>query len=190
LWKLAGVDIGTVLRNGVPDMTVPIVPVDRVALIAGRLSPEKGIEHALRAAREAGLPIRVAGAAYDPGYAVDLDGAEWLGALRRDDLRRVMARSAVTICAVRWEEPFGLVAAEAQMAGCPVAAYRRGGIPEVVEDGISGILVEGEDIAGLAAAIQRCLTLDRVRVRSSALDRLGMEGALDRYESALMEVAR
>jgi glycosyltransferase involved in cell wall biosynthesis len=96
----------------------------------------------------------------------------------------------VTICAVRWEEPFGLVAAEAQMAGCPVAAYRRGGIPEVVEDGISGILVEGEDIAGLAAAIQRCLTLDRVRVRSSALDRLGMEGALDRYESALMEVAR
>jgi glycosyltransferase involved in cell wall biosynthesis len=190
LWKMAGVEIGLVLRNGVPDLAVPSGPVDLAALVAGRLSPEKGIEHALRAARAAGLPVRIAGAAYDPSYAVDLAGAEWLGALQRDDLRRLMARSAVTICAARWEEPFGLVAAEAQMAGCPVAGYRRGGIPEVVDDGVSGILVEGDDIESLIGAIRHCLTLDRGRVRSSALHRLGMEGALDRYEAALKEVVR
>jgi glycosyltransferase involved in cell wall biosynthesis len=187
-WKKAGVEIGSVLRNGVPDQPVD-GRVEAMALVAGRISPEKGIEHALQAAREAGLKVRVAGAAYDPGYAVDLTGAERLGSLRRDELRRVMGRSAVTICAVRWDEPFGLVAAESQMAGCPVAGYRRGALPEVVEEGVSGLLVEPEDIEALAAAIQRCLSFDRGAVRSSALRRLGIEQALDGYEAALKAAA-
>jgi len=50
-------------------------------LVAGRLSPEKGVEHALEASRAAGLPVKVVGAAYDPAYRIDLDGAEVLGAL-------------------------------------------------------------------------------------------------------------
>src|SRR5207249_1015537 len=83
-------------------------------------------QHALAAARSAGIAVRLAGAHYDPAYVVDLHGVETLGSLARDELRRVMATSGVTVCAVRWEEPFGMVAAEAQMAGCPVAAYRRG----------------------------------------------------------------
>src|SRR5258706_279907 len=85
----------------VPGVTLQPVeggPVEAVALVAGRISPEKGIEHALQAARQAGIRVRVAGAAYDPGYVVDLTGAEQLGPLPRDELRRVMERSAVTIC--------------------------------------------------------------------------------------------
>lgn len=189
-WKSAGVEIGWVLRNGVPDQPLEGGPVAAVALVAGRISPEKGIEHALQAARAAGIRVWVAGSAYDPGYAVDLTGAEQLGSLPRDELRRVMERSAVTVCAVRWDEPFGLVAAEAQMAGCPVAAYRRGAFAEVVEEGVSGLLVEPDDIDALASAIRRCLSLDRRAVRSSALRRLGMAQALDGYETALKEAAR
>jgi glycosyltransferase involved in cell wall biosynthesis len=189
LWKSAGVEIGWVLRNGVPDQPGVGGPVEEVALVAGRISPEKGIEHALEAAYQAGIRVWVAGAAYDPGYAVDLTGAEQLGPLPRDELRRVMERSAVTVCAVRWDEPFGLVAAEAQMAGCPVAGYRRGALPEVVEEGVSGLLVEPDDIDALAAAIRRCLSFDRRAVRSSALQRLGMEQALDGYETALHKAA-
>jgi glycosyltransferase involved in cell wall biosynthesis len=101
-----------------------------------------------------------------------------------------MGRSAVTVCAVRWDEPFGLVAAEAQMAGCPVAGYRRGALPEVVEDGVSGVLVEPDDIEALTHAIQRCVSMDRHAVRSSALRRLGMEQSLDQYEEALSVAAR
>src|ERR1700682_5246472 len=189
-WKSAGVEVDQVLRNGVPDLPVYGDPVEAVALVAGRFSPEKGIEHALQAAQLAGIRVRGAGAPYDPGYAVDLGGAEKLGSLPRDDLRRVMGRSAVTICAVRWDEPFGLVAAEAQIAGCPVAGYRRGALPEVVEDGVSGVLVEPESIEALAGALRRCLELDRRAVRSSALRRLDMEQALDRYEAALEDAAR
>ena len=100
-----------------------------------------------------------------------------------------MASSAVTVCAVRWEEPFGMVAAEAQMAGCPVAGYRRGALPEVVEEGVSGFLAAPDDVGGLADSIRRCLTLDRAQVRTSALRRLGLDAALERYELALAEVA-
>ena len=189
-WKQVGVEIDWVLRNGVPDVHIEDAPVEPSALVAGRISPEKGIDHALRAARAAGLPVRVVGAAYDPSYEVDLSGAERLGAIPRNDLRRIMACSSVTVCAVRWDEPFGLVAAEAQMAGCPVAAYRRGALPEVVEEGVSGFLAEPEDVDGLSNAIRRCLALDRNAVRSSALKRLGLEESLDRYEAALSEVAR
>jgi len=188
-WLAAGVEVGRVLRNGVEDLEVDDSRADRQALVAGRISPEKGVEHALAAARRAGLSVRVAGAFYDPGYAPDLGDAEVLGQLTRADLRQVMARSAVTICAVRWDEPFGLVAAEAQMAGCPVAAYRRGAMAEVVEEGVSGYLAAPDDVASLAAAIESCLRLDRRHVRASARRRLDLSRTIDAYEAALREVA-
>jgi UDP-glucose:tetrahydrobiopterin glucosyltransferase len=188
-WRAAGVEVGRVLRNGVEDIDLPDGAPQHVALVAGRISPEKGIEDALSAASVAGLPVRVAGAVYDPAYEVDLHRAERLGELTRLELRRVMAASAVTICAVRWEEPFGLVAAESQMAGCPVAAYNRGALPEVVEDGVSGFLATPDDVAALATAIERCLALDRREVRASARRRLGLDGAIDGYEAALTEIA-
>jgi glycosyltransferase involved in cell wall biosynthesis len=189
-WAAAGVEVAEVLPNGVPDHAIGPTPVESVALVAGRISPEKGIEHAVAAARSIGLPVRLVGAHYDPGYAPDLRGTEVLGSLPREQLRRLMAASAVTICAVRWDEPFGMVAAEAQMAGCPVAAYRRGAMPEVIEDGVSGMLAEPDDIALLARAIHECLALDRSAVRASAQRRLGLDAALDRYGTALERVTR
>ena len=189
-WEAAGARIGRVIRNGVSDLPVDGVPVEDVALVAGRISPEKGVDHALKAARIAGLRCRIAGSLYDPDYAIDLAGADVLGSIPRDDLRRVMGRSAVTVCAARWEEPFGLVAAEAQMAGCPVAGYRRGGLPEVVEEGVSGFLAAPDDVDDLARAIDKCRALDREKVRASAQRRLGLEGMLNRYETAMAEIAR
>jgi UDP-glucose:tetrahydrobiopterin glucosyltransferase len=189
-WAAAGMQIGRVIPNGVSDSPVDGDQVEDVALIAGRISPEKGVDHALRATRLAGVRCRIAGSLYDPGYVVDLVGAEVLGSIPRDDLRGVMGRSAVTVCAIRWEEPFGLVAAEAQMAGCPVAAYRRGAMPEVVEEGVSGFLATPDDVHDLARAIARCRMLDRRTVRASAQRRLGLEGMLNAYEAAFSEVAR
>ena len=190
MWRGAGVEVGQVVPNGVASGPPLSTPVDRVAVVAGRISPEKGIEDAIAAAGRAGMRVKVAGAHYDPAYEVDLSAAELLGPLPRDGLRRLMARSAVTICAVRWEEPFGMVAAEAQMAGCPVAAYRRGAMPEVVEDGVSGFLAEPDDVASLVRAINGCIELDRSAVRASAGRRLGLDASLDRYEAALERASR
>jgi glycosyltransferase involved in cell wall biosynthesis len=83
-----------------------------------------------------------------------------------------------------------MVAAEAQMAGCPVAAYGRGAMPEVVEEGVSGFLAEPDDVGALAHAIRRCLSLDRGAVRASAHRRLGLDAALDGYETALERASR
>jgi glycosyltransferase involved in cell wall biosynthesis len=189
-WRKAGVGVPKVLPNGVPPGPAPPRPVERAALVAGRISPEKGIEDAIAAARTAGLPVKLAGAHYDPAYQLDLQGVEVLGPLPRQELSQLMALSAVVICAVRWEEPFGMVAAEAQMAGCPVAAYRRGAMPEVIEDGVSGCLAEPDDVASLARAIGRCLDLDRGAVRASAVRRLGLDAAVDGYEIALGTASR
>jgi glycosyltransferase involved in cell wall biosynthesis len=90
---------------------------------------------------------------------------------------------------VAWEEPFGLVAAESQMAGCPVVAYRRGGLPEVVADGAGGVLVPPGDFSAFVAAVPAALALDRTRVREQARARLGIARSAAAYEAALAGLA-
>jgi glycosyltransferase involved in cell wall biosynthesis len=101
-----------------------------------------------------------------------------------------MAGASVTLLPVHWDEPFGLVGAEAQMAGCPVAGYARGGLVEIVEPGVSGFLSNPDDINGLARAALAATKLDRAAVRASAVNRLGLDASIDAYEAALAEVAR
>ncbi|MGH7777225.1 MAG: glycosyltransferase [Candidatus Dormibacterales bacterium] len=192
LWRGAGLE-ARVLRDGVPDFEAGEGPVSPCALIAGRISPEKGTAAAVRVARGAGLKPLVVGSVYDEGYHRRqvlplLEGEGPLGPLPRPRLWRLMSASAVTLMPVEWEEPFGLVAAESQLAGCPVAAYRRGGLPEVVQEGVGGILVEPGDEAALVRAARACLDLDRARVRESAR-RLLLGPSLDAYELALGQVA-
>jgi glycosyltransferase involved in cell wall biosynthesis len=192
-WSAAGVSISRVLPNGVPDPGSVRDLVEPAALVAGRISPEKGTAVAIRAARAAGLEPWLVGDPYDREYfEVEvrpfLPWVRYFGAISRTDLMRLMARASVAVMPVAWSEPFGLVAAEAQMAGCPVVAYRRGALPEVVEDGTTGVLVDPNDETGLAEAINRARELDRSAVRSSALRRLGIGPMLDRYEAAMASV--
>jgi glycosyltransferase involved in cell wall biosynthesis len=188
-WAREGIRLARVIRNGLrPEPGTDTADLQRRALAAGRLSPEKGFEDAIQACHAINLPLTIAGNRYDPDYGLDLDGANFVGALPRPALRRLMAESAVFVCPIRWEEPFGLAAAEAQMGGCPVAGYRRGALPEVVEDGVSGYLADPDDLGGLVSAIAACLELDRRRVRKSAETRLGIETMLDAYESAFREL--
>ena len=191
-WTEAGVRNLHVLRNGVPalDETVGGQQVHNVGLIAGRISPEKGTHVAIRVARRAGLEPMVAGDVYDEHYFEAsvrplLRRGEFVGAVPRAILSRLMAESKVLLMPVAWDEPFGLVAAEAQMAGCPVVGYRRGALPEVVIDGLGGWLVDPDDEDALIAAARRAATLDRARIRSWAQDNLGVERMVDDYESEL-----
>jgi UDP-glucose:tetrahydrobiopterin glucosyltransferase len=183
-WAKVGVE-AIVLPNGVPDWQPEPGTVRPVALIAGRISPEKGIEDGVAAARLAGLEPLVVGGDYDPAYRARLAGVEIRPPLDRRGIWRLMAECAVTLMPVKWEEPFGLVAAEAQVAGCPVAAYARGALPEVIGEGAGGFLARPDDVEDLAGAIRRCLELDRASVRSQARERLLLDRSLDAYEEAL-----
>jgi hypothetical protein len=92
--------------------------------------------------------------------------------------------------ASEWEETFGLVAAEAQMVGCPVVAYRRGALGEVVRDGVSGWLVEPGDAAGLVAALRRLGGLARSLIRGAAGERFSVARMVEAHLHALARVAR
>ena len=193
-WAAAGLDQVEVVPNGVPDWEPGALDSGPVALVAGRISPEKGVQIALAAAERCRLGRLVVGPVYDREYFESeiqplLRPGELLPALPRERLWRVMARSAVLLTPIDWEEPYGLAAAEAQMAGCPVAGYRRGALPEIVEEGVSGHLAEPGDFEGLVAATRAALLLNRAAVRASARRRLGLERSLDAYESVLGAVA-
>lgn len=195
-WRDAGLAQVKVIANGVPRFALPPANVRPVALVAGRICREKGTAAALRAARGAGLEAQVVGGIYHPEY-FRAEVAPLLGAgarleacLPREQLWRRMAQCAVCLMPVEWDEPFGLVAAEAQLAGCPVVGYARGALPEIVEQDVSGILVAPGDEPALAAAARHALALDRWRVRESALARLAIEPMLDRYEAELRALAR
>jgi glycosyltransferase involved in cell wall biosynthesis len=168
----------------------------RGALFAGRLSPEKGAAEAIDIARAAGMPIEVYGDVYDAGYGREqIDprrgrpGVTVHAGVPRTRLWQAMARAAVVLCPARWDEPFGLAAAEAQACGTPVVAFRRGGLSEVIVDGVTGFLVPPDDVRAAAEAVSGVPLLSRPACREHAEGRLDLEVSLDAHERLYRRVA-
>jgi len=168
----------------------------RGALFAGRLSPEKGAAEAIDIAREAGMPIDVYGDVYDAGYSREqIDPRRgWPGVavhrgVPRTSLWEAMARAAVVLCPARWDEPFGLAAAEAQACGTPVVAFRRGGLGEVIADGVTGSLVPPDDVRAAAEAVSKVTGISRPACRERAEGHLDLELSLDAHERLYRRVA-
>jgi glycosyltransferase involved in cell wall biosynthesis len=194
-------------RRVVPvDAILPPYPPTRVipwsatagpgALFAGRLSPEKGAAEAIDIAGAAGMPIDVYGDVYDAGYSREqIDprrgrpGVTMHQGVPRTSLWEAMARAAVVLYPARWDEPFGLAAAEAQACGTPVVAFRRGGLSEVIADGVTGFLVPPDDIGAAARAVSQVAGISRAACRERAEDRLDLDVSLDAHERLYRRVA-
>jgi glycosyltransferase involved in cell wall biosynthesis len=166
------------------------------ALFGGRLSLEKGAAEAIDIARAAGVPIEVYGDIYDAGYSReqidprrDWPGVTVTQAVPRASLWEAMARAAVVLCPSRWDEPFGLAAAEAQACGTPVIAFRRGGLGEVIVDDVTGFLVPPDDVPAAAAAVSEVSRLSRSVCREHAEARLDLQVSLDAHERLYRRVA-
>jgi UDP-glucose:tetrahydrobiopterin glucosyltransferase len=167
------------------------------ALFAGRLSPEKGAAEAIDIARAAGVPIDVYGDVYDPGYSREQIAPRraWPGValhqgVPRNALWEAMARAAVVLCPSRWDEPFGLAAAEAQACGTPVVAFRRGALAEVIMDGVTGFLVPPDDIGAAAEAVSKVAGISRAACRQHAARDLDLELSLRAHERLYQRVGR
>jgi UDP-glucose:tetrahydrobiopterin glucosyltransferase len=191
--------VDAVLANGVPVNAIgwDSRPSD-TATFAGRLSPEKGVDDAVRIALGAGLRIEVYGGAYDPAFAARCrarwsghPGVRFCGAVPRRRLWRRLARARALIAPSRWDEPFGLAAAEAQATGTPVVGYRSGGLGEVVAEGRTGFLVDPGDIEAATAALRRVgSVIDRADCRRHAERHLDIAATAAAHERLYTELLR
>ncbi|MFT4439346.1 glycosyltransferase [Caballeronia sp. 15715] len=170
-------------------------PVGAHAFWYGRLVADKGAHLAIDAARLAGVALRIAGQAIDPAYFAQeilprlSDDVVYLGHLSRAELVDEVGRASVCLVTPRWNEPFGLVVAEAIACGTPVAAFSRGAIPELLTTG-TGVLAMADSVTALAAALLSARTLDRAACRRHAQANWGIDLMVTRYEALLASVAR
>lgn len=164
-----------ILGNGIDLSQYDFCPEHDGALgFAGRIAPEKGLEDALAVAARTGKPLKVWGLMQDSGYwrrACALHpGAQvsYEGFLPTDAFARGLGRCQALLMTPKWEEAFGNVAAEALACGVPVIAYRRGGPAEITVDGVTGFVVDPDDVAAAAAAVGRLDAIDRGACRMRA----------------------
>jgi glycosyltransferase involved in cell wall biosynthesis len=186
--------IDAVIYNGIRVEQIPFgaQPAQEPYLLyAGRITPEKGVEDALEIARRTGKRLLLAGGVYDQHYFAQHiepllqahpDEAQYLGAIPHEELWRLMAGAEALLVPSHWDEPFGLVACEAQAAGTPVVAYARGGLREVVADGVTGWLVPPDDQDAAVTALGNIAALDRAACRLWVSERFSLDTMLDAYE--------
>jgi glycosyltransferase involved in cell wall biosynthesis len=164
---------GTILHGMPRELLRPVAMGQAYFAFLGRISPEKGIESAIRIAARCGVQLKVAAKVgeedapyYEETIAPLLDGeaVEFIGEIDDAQKPAFLSGAKALLFPIDWPEPFGLVMIEAMACGCPVVAFRRGSVPEVIEDGLTGFVVEGVDEA--VAACGRLGELDRGRVRA------------------------
>lgn len=165
----------------------------------GRLSEVKGPHIAIDVAEAAGVPIQVAGRTHkddaDPGFVsrellprLERPHVNYLGAIGMERKRTLFCDAGALLMPLTWEEPFGLVMLEAMLCGCPVIAFPRGSAPELIEDGVTGFLVD--DAQAMVEVIRnRLADFDREECRARAAARLGRDRMVEAYEN-LYERAR
>jgi glycosyltransferase involved in cell wall biosynthesis len=163
------------VHHGIPENLLRPVPVpveEPYFAFLGRISPEKGIERAIRIATQCGVKLKVAAKVdnadrvyYDTQIAPLLANAhvEFIGEINDSQKPAFLSGARALLFAIDWEEPFGLVMIEAMACGCPVIAFRRGSVPEVMTDGVTGFIVDNVEEA--VAALGRLDEIDRVGVR-------------------------
>lgn len=183
-----------VVRNGVDTRFWVPGPGGGTPVWFGRVVPEKGPVEAIQAARVAGSGLRLAGPTPDLRYFRDEvepllgGGIEYLGHLDHRGLVGLVGSARVAIVTPCWDEPYGLVVAEALACGTPVAGFARGALPELL-DATCGVLVAPGDVPGLATAIERAAGLDRRSARVHAERTCSSETMVEGYEALYSELA-
>jgi glycosyltransferase involved in cell wall biosynthesis len=177
-WMMQGVkDIGGwhLVPNGVPLSTYeykPSVAPDAPLVFLGRVEEIKGPHIAIKVAQRTGVPLIIAGNVpaeytrwFDAHVAPHVDGRliQYVGPVNDRQKNDLLGRALALLMPILWEEPFGIVMAEAMACGTPVLGFRRGAVPEIVTDGETGFVVDSTD--ELIEAINHCSSIDRATVR-------------------------
>jgi glycosyltransferase involved in cell wall biosynthesis len=169
-------------------------------LFLGRMSPDKGCHRAIAVAMELGVPLKIAGKSRERGerqYFADFvephlghHGIEYLGEVSHGHKVELLQDARATLFPIEWEEPFGLVMIESMAGGTPVIATRHGAVPEVIEHGRGGIVVD--HFRDMPGALEQADALDPMECRRYVEERFAPERMVadyvDAYETALARV--
>lgn len=187
--------IDAVVYNGI-DLTAILFGAtaapDGHALFAGRITPEKGVEDAIEIALAAQVRLLLVGDIYDRDYygariapllAAHPERLTYLGPRSREDVWKLMSEASAVLVPSHWDEPFGLVACEAQATGTPIVGYAAGGLREVVAEGQTGALVARGRIAEAATALREVAQYDRRACRERVATHFSLEATVAGYEA-------
>jgi glycosyltransferase involved in cell wall biosynthesis len=169
---------GTVLHGLPDDLLQPTNTTPSYLAFLGRISPEKGLPHAIRVARGSGIPLKIAAKVdrADVDYfneeirpLLDQPGIDFIGEISDAEKSEFLGGAVALLTLIDWPEPFGLVMIEAMACGTPVIAFPRGAVPEIIEDGVNGFIVADEMEA--ISAVGRLGQLSRAGVRARFMQR-------------------
>jgi glycosyltransferase involved in cell wall biosynthesis len=177
--------------HGLPSDSLPFTAKPREGYLAflGRISPEKRPDRAIEIAARAGAKLKMAAKVdrADRAYWDDVikplvdshPNVEFIGEINERQKAKFIGEASALLFPIDWPEPFGLVMIEAMACGTPIIAFRSGSTPEVIDDGVTGFLVDGVEAA--AAAVGRLPELDRAEVRARFEQRFAIERVAQDY---------
>ncbi|MCK1617481.1 glycosyltransferase family 4 protein [Bradyrhizobium sp. 159] len=178
------------IQHGMPsDLLRPCYEQGSYLAFLGRLTKDKGPEDAIRIAHQTRMPLRIAAkipraeTAYFKKHVephIDDEKIKLVGEVDDDRKQQFLGRAAALLFPIDWPEPFGLVMIEAMACGTPVIAYRSGAVPEVIEHGLTGFIVENEEQA--VQAVGEVGKLDRRQVRARFEERFSARRMAREYE--------
>ena len=185
------------IYHGLPaDLLTPKPVRPGYLAFLGRISPEKSVDRAIRIAKRCGLPIKIAAKIdrADRDYfeeqirpLMSLPFVEYLGEINDAQKSEFLSGAIALLVPIDWPEPFGLVMIEAMACGTPVIAFNRGSVPEIIEDGLTGFIVEDETSA--VGAIGQLSTLSREGVRARFEERFTARRMANEYLAVYRQLA-
>jgi glycosyltransferase involved in cell wall biosynthesis len=167
---------------------------DGYLLFVGRICLEKGVHIAVEIARVLGMRLIIAAKlepADKPYYYEYVepylsDDIRWIGEVSEEERNKLMSRALAFLHPITWREPFGLTLIEAMACGCPVIAFDKGSIPEIIVSGKTGFVVR--DTEGMLEAVENIGNIDRAECRRHALENFSAKKMTDGYEAIYKKI--